>query len=85
MGTKAHNFTPIHTTHWYGCLLFILYLHALPHPLTSRGSAFLNKAGLLTSFHSQAPSRRQAVAFHLKDIKELTAAGQSETHTPFPF
>ena len=44
-----------------------------------------HKAGLLTLFHPQAPSRQSNSGFLLVGIMELTAAGQSEIHTPFPF
>jgi hypothetical protein len=44
-----------------------------------------HKAGLLTLFHPQAPSRQCDSGFLLVGIMELTAAGQLETFTPFPF
>jgi len=46
-----------------------------------------HKAGLLTLFHPQAPSRHQflTVVVLLVGIIELTAAGQSGIFTPFPY
>lgn len=52
------------------------------------GADVLRKAGLLTLFRRQTPSRPVFAGqwYHcLAVIKELTAARQSETFTPFPF
>ena len=59
----------------------------LPRPLHREASASLGrleKAGLLTSFRSQAPSHLIRQWHQPEAIMKLTAARQSGTLTPFP-
>ena len=65
---------------------FLTKANLSPHVLTSRAfSISPSKAGLLTSLHSKAPSRPDGQwLINFRAIREHTAAGQSETYTPFP-